>query len=277
MLRLSLCNELLAEEGKSLPEQCAIAAELGYIGLELSPGTLSNTPHCLPPQRIRDIRKTIEDRDLTVTGLHWLLAPYPQLSITDPRCAEETQDVLQGLIELCAALGGTVLVHGSPGQRVPPPGEPEDVTRNRVIDFFRPIADRAKSAGVTYCLEPLSPKETPFINTVAEAAAIVEAVGVDRFRTMIDTSAAGQGEAAPVADLIRHWMPTGLIGHVQVNDTNRGAPGTGEDPFADIVGALRAVGWRQPIAVEPFVRRVDATATAAIGAATMRAFWAATA
>lgn len=273
MLRLSLCNELLAEEGKSLREQCAIAAELGYIGLELSPGTLGNTPHCLPPQRIRDIRKTCEDQGLTVTGLHWLLAPYPHLSITEPRCAEETQGVLKGLIELCAALGGSVLVHGSPAQRLPPAGEPEDVTRDRVIDFFRPIADCARSAGVTYCLEPLSPKETPFVNTVAEAAAIVEAIGVDRFRTMIDTSAAGQSEAMPVADLVREWVPTGLIGHIQVNDTNRGAPGTGDDPFADIVGALRDVGWQQPVAVEPFVVRVDATATAAVGAATMRAFW----
>ena len=68
-----------------------------------------------------------------------------------------------------------------------------------------------------------------------------------------------------------------ILGHIQVNDTNRGAPGTGDDPFADIVGALRDVGWQQPIAVEPFVVRVDATATAAIGAATMRACWAAAA
>lgn len=272
-MRLSFCNELLAYEGKSLAEQAAIAAELGYMGLELALGSLSDKPHELSAAELGEMRKSVEAAGLEVTGLHWLLAPYPALSITDPAVSPETSEVLKILVDHCAALGGGVLVHGSPGQRVPLAGDTPADTRNRVVDFFGPIAERAAANGVTYCLEPLSPKETSFVNRVDEAAEIVDRIESGHFRTMIDTSAAGQAESMPVADLIRKWVPSGRIAHIQVNDTNRGAPGTGDDPFADIVAALRAVGWDRPLAHEPFVTTVDASVTAAIGAATMKAYW----
>ncbi len=275
MLELSLCNELLAAEGMPLAQQCAVAAKLGYMGLELAPGTLGEAPHALGAARITGIRQIVEDHGLVVTGLHWLLAPYPHLSITEPGAARETGDVLRGLIDLCAGLGGRVMVHGSPGQRAIPRGEPVAETLARVVGFFGPVASHAQGARVTYCFEPLARAETGFVNTVAEAAALAAAVGSPAFATMIDTSAAGQAEAEPVAEVIRNWVPRGAIGHVQVNDTNRGAPGMGEDPFPQIVRALRETGWRRPVAVEPFVTCIDATTTAAIGAATMRACWSA--
>jgi len=37
---LSLCNELLAADGHDLGTQCRIAAEPGYTGLGIAPGTL---------------------------------------------------------------------------------------------------------------------------------------------------------------------------------------------------------------------------------------------
>lgn len=274
-MRLALCNELLAREGKDLAEQCRIAAALRYDGLELAPGTLAERPHAMSAADARAVRTVVEDHGLRVTGLHWLLSPYPELSITDPDRASETREALRGLVRLCAELGGSVLVHGSPGQRRPPEGEDGAALLNRVADFFAPIAREAEGAGVVYCIEPLSPAETPFLNTVAEAWELVDRIDSPCFLTMIDASAAGQAERAPVAELIRDWVPSGFIGHVQLNDTNRGAPGTGDDPFPDIVGALRAVGWERTIAIEPFRTVLDATATAAIGAATVRACWAA--
>jgi D-psicose/D-tagatose/L-ribulose 3-epimerase len=270
---LTLCNELLAADGLGLPEQCAIAAKLGYVGLELAPGTLGPEPHRLPAARAAEVRRIVEDHGLRVTGLHWLLFPYPDLSITDPARGPETRDVLMALTDLCAALGGRVMVHGSPTSRVPPASEPREATIARVADLLRPIAAHAGAAGITYCLEPLAPQDTAFVNTVAEAVALVERVDAPALRTMIDTSAAGRAEAEPVADVIRRWMPTGWLAHVHVNDTARGAPGTGRDPFPSIVRALRETGWARPIGMEPFVTCIDATTTAAIGAATIRACW----
>ena len=83
-LSLSLCNEMLADEGFTLAQQCQIARALGYQGLELSMGTFSPEPHLLGGEEIASIRQTIENEGLRVTGLHWLLAPYPHASILDP-------------------------------------------------------------------------------------------------------------------------------------------------------------------------------------------------
>lgn len=270
MLEYSFCNELLAQDGLSLAEQAKVARELGYVGLELAPATLATTPHLLTKSDAKAIRDTVEAEGLRVTGLHWLLTAYPQASITDPDRWDETREILAGLIDLCADLGGRVLIHGSPGQRLRPDGmSTPDLTRH-LAEFFAPIAERCASRGVTYCIEPLSSKETDVLTTVSNGVDLVEAVDNPAFRTMIDISAAGQVEP-PVADLIRKWVPGGLIRHIHANDTNRGGPGMGDDPFPEIVAALTEVGWDHPIGVEPFRTLIDARVTAAIGIATLRA------
>ena len=270
MLEFAICNELQHADGLTLAQQAEVAAALGYVGLELAPDTLGLAPHSMDAGDIYAIRGIVERAGVRVTGLHWLLSGYPDASITDPAKWDETQTILIGLIDLCARLGGSVLVHGSPAQR----GRPAGMTSEQLIDhlasFFAPVAKAAQAAGVTYCIEPLSRQETDTITTVAEGAALVEAVGNPAFRTMIDCKAAGLDEP-PVAELIRTWVPTGLIGHIHANDTNLGAPGMGRDPFPDIVRALLETQWSGPIGVEPFRTLIDARVTAAIGIATMRA------
>ena len=272
-MRLTLCNELLAADGLSLPEQCRMAAALGYMGLELAPGTLAEDPHRLSAAKVRETRAVVEDHGLAVTGLHFLLFPYPDLSITDPDRAAETSGVLAGLVELCAGLGGKVMVHGSPSSRQIPQGADPRAVSDHVAKVMRPLAAQCDAAGITYCFEPLARVDTPFVNTVAEGVALAEAVGSPAFKTMLDTSAAGRSEPEPVAAAIRRWAPTGWLAHLHMNETARGAPGTGDDPFPAIVRAIREVGWDRPVGVEPFTTVVDATTTAAIGAATLRACW----
>jgi len=259
---ISLCNEVLRE--KSFKEQCAFAAKVGYDGLELAPFTLSDAPHRLPASERSKLRRIAEDAGIRITGLHWLLVTPEGLSITDVDEAvrRRTQEVLIALVELCADLGGSVLVHGSPKQR-DISGMAADEAFARVVDVMGPVAKAARSANVTYCFEPLARNETAFVNTVEEAVRLVDAVGNPHFRTMIDTSAAGQTEDAPVDDLIRRWVPTGNIAHIQVNDTNRRGPGEGEDRFAPIIHALRETGYDRVVAVEPFIYEPDGPAVAA--------------
>lgn len=268
MLDYSFCNELLAEEGLSLRQQAEVARVLGYSALELAPYTLGPEPHRLDADVVAAIRAEIEGAGIRVSGLHWLLTHVPDASITDPVRWDDARDILLGLIDLCAALGGRVLVHGSPGQRLRPEGVTDAELMTRLAGFFAPVARRAGNLGVTYCIEPLAETET--IRTVAEGAKLVDTVNHPAFRTMIDCSAAGQAEP-PVAELIRHWVPTGQIGHIHANDTTRGAPGMGNDPFPEIVAALIDTGWAHPIGVEPFRTLIDARVTAATGIATLRA------
>src|SRR3954470_5657786 len=131
------------------------------------------------------------------------------------------------------------------------------------IDCFAAVAEAAAQARVVYCIEPLSRQQTQFINTVEEAAAIVRAIDSPAVRTMIDCSAAGQAEAVPVADLVRRWVPTGLIGHIHFNDPNRRGPGEGTMAFAPILAALAATKYPGDAAIEPFIYEPDGPTCAA--------------
>jgi sugar phosphate isomerase/epimerase len=252
--------------------QCDFAAALRYDGLEVAPFTLSGDPANIPEAERRNLRRMAADAGIEITGLHWLLVTPEGLSITTPDSEIRAQTVahMEAMAQLCADLGGAVLVHGSPNQRATEPGDDPREARKRALEAFAAAARAAERAGVTYCLEPLARNETDFINTVAEAVAIVKEIGSSAFRTMIDTSAAGQSETQTVPDLIREWLPSGHIAHIQFNDTNRKAPGQGSNDFAAIMMALRDVGYAGVAAVEPFVYEPDGPACAAWAAGFLR-------
>ncbi|MFO1082671.1 MAG: sugar phosphate isomerase/epimerase family protein [Reyranellaceae bacterium] len=258
-MKLSLCNEVIRE----LPfdRQCALAAGLGYHGLELAPFTFGDDSWRMPAGKRADIRRTCSAAGLEVSGLHWLLAAPAGLSITaaDPAVWRRSVDVLEGCIELCAELGGSYLVHGSPAQRRVE--TPHDA--RRAEEAWLVAGERAAALRVAYCIEPLARPDCNFVNTLAEAVELVRRLGNPALRTMVDTLAAGLMEPEPVADAIRRWMPSGLIAHVQLNDRNRRGPGQGEDRFAPVLRALRETGYRGWLAMEPFVYEPDGPTCAA--------------
>ena len=263
-MRISLCNEVIAE----LPfaRQCEVAAALGYDGLEIAPFTLSDDPTRLSATRMAELRRAAADAGVAITGLHYLMRAPAGLSITSADAAQRARSiaVMRALCRLCAELGGNILVHGSPDQRVLDPGD-EVNGRRRGIECFAAIADAAREAGVTYCIEPLARNQTAFINTVEEAAAIVRQVASPALRSMIDCSAAAQAEAEPVHELAQRWLPSGLIAHMHFNDPNRRGPGEGELAFAPILTALREGGYAGDASIEPFVYKPDGLSCAARG------------
>jgi D-psicose/D-tagatose/L-ribulose 3-epimerase len=269
-MKFSLCNEVLA--GLPLERQCEYAAQLGYDGLEVAPFTLADEPDAIDAATASRIRHTVESFGLVVTGLHWLLVKPAGLSLTSPDAAlrERTFDVMTRLTGLCAELGGSVLVHGSPKQRQIAAGDAQGTALGRLGEALERIADVAGRHGVVYCIEPLGRAETPLVNTVAEAAELVAAIDHPSLRTMIDCSAAGSTETSSVPELIDRWLPTGLVAHVQVNDPNRRAPGQGEMRFAPILAALERQRYAGVVSVEPFDYVPDGPGAAAFAIAYLR-------
>ena len=266
-MKFALCNEVLKD--LSFSEQCRVAAALGYDALEVAPFTLAADPSAITDAQAQAFRRIAEDHGLTISGLHWLLVAPAGLSIVsaDAALRGTTTAFMQRLVELCAYMGGKYLVHGSPKQRSVPAGETHTVALERATECLAAAAKRAEQCGVVYCIEPLSTAETDVLNTVAQAAEMVDAIGSPAFRTMIDCSAAGQVETDDVPTLMRRWMPTGRIGHVQVNDPNRRGPGQGAMRFAPILAALRemqqAGHYDGIVAVEPFDYVPDGMGSAA--------------
>jgi D-psicose/D-tagatose/L-ribulose 3-epimerase len=258
-VKLSLCNEVIRD--LAFERQCALAAGLGYAGLEVAPFTFGDDAWRMPASKRSDVRRACADAGIVVSGLHWLLAAPAGLSITtaDRGVWQKSVDVLCGAIELCAELGGTYLVHGSPAQR----RIEASVDAGRAEEAWAVAAEAAQRAGVAYCLEPLAAPDCNFVNTLAEAAEIVRRNGNPALRLMVDTLASSLMEKEPVADAIRRWMPTGLLAHVQFNDRNKRGPGQGSDKFAPVVQALQDTGYTGWIAMEPFIYEPDGSTCAA--------------
>jgi len=262
-MRIALCNEVIRD--LTIAQQAEFAAAVGYDGLELAPFTIeAEQPHRLSSAAITSVRRDVESAGIVVSGLHWLMVAPPGLSITsaDPEAQASALDVMSGMIDLCAGLGATYLIHGSPGQRMLVAGD-EDSGRQRAQAFFEAAAQRAAEAGVTYCLEPLSPDQTNYINTLAEAADVVAKIGEPAFTSMIDCSAAGTNETDDIPTLLRRHLKDGTIHHVHFNDPNRQGPGQGELDFAPIMQTLIEQSYDRWIGVEPFDYVPDGPAAAA--------------
>ena len=267
---LVLCNEVLRD--RPFAAQCARAAALGLDGLEVAPFTVGAHAGDWTDAAGARLAAVARTEGVSITSLHWLLVAPVGLSLSTPDAAlhARTVDLLRRLVGFAAACGARVLVHGSPRQRSPAPGQSIADALARCRAGWAALADDAAAAGVTYCIEPLSPAETPVINTVAEAAAVVDAIGSPALRTMLDLSAAAQAEAEPAAALLARWVPSGHVAHVQLNDRNRRGPGQGETPIRPALQALRDAGYAGVLAIEPFDYWPDADACAAFCAGHVR-------
>jgi len=272
-MKLSLCNEVISN--RPFEEQCTFAAALGYEGLEIAPFTLCDDPREMSETDVARARKSLDEAGIVATGLHWLLVTPAGLSITDPDdgLRGETLEVMLRTVDLCAELGGSVLVHGSPAQRSYGDGDDPEAARARAVEIFRRVAERAGERGVTYCLEALSEDETNFINRIEEAVSIVDEIGSPAFKTMIDTGAVARAEASSVAETIRKWMPGGNIAHIQFNDRNRRAAGQGDDDFRPVLQAIKDTGYDGVIAMEPFKYEPDRGACAAFALGYVKGIW----
>jgi D-psicose/D-tagatose/L-ribulose 3-epimerase len=268
-MKISLCNEVIAE----LPfdKQCDLMKKLGYDGVEIAPVTLSEEPHLLPEARRKEIVKIAGDAGLPITSLHYLMVAPKGLSITakDSAVRTKTFEVMRGLVELAADLGAKLLIHGSPAQRQYEPGD-ELGGFKRGVEYFAAAGEAAQKSGVTYLLEPLASGHTPFVNSVEEAVKIVRELGSPGLRTMLDCSSAGLSEKESVPELLKKWMPSGMIAHVHFNDPNRRGPGEGAMKFGPIVEALRATNYSGIAAIEPFIYEPDGPTCAAKSLGYMR-------
>lgn len=268
-MKLTLCSEVVRD--LDFAKMCSFAAGVGYDGVELAPVTLSREPHRLPAAKRAEARKIAADNGIAITGLYCLMHAPDGLSITtaDAAARKLTFEVIQQLCDLCADLGGKYLVHGSSQYRRIDPADPAG-GRARGVAAFAHAAKCAEAAGVTYLVEPLRPSRTAFINTVAEAVEVVDAIGSPALKAMMDCCSASESESGPLTAVLDRWLPTGKIAHLHVNDANHRGPGQGDVRFSDIVAALKRGGFGGVIGVEPFVCEPDGPTCAARAVGYMR-------
>lgn len=252
-MKLAICNETF--RGKDFPGTCADAARHGYSGLEVAPFTLGDVA-ALDEAQAAKHGAVIRDHGLECVGFHWLLAKTEGFHLTDPDPATQrrTFDYARHLAGLCAAMGGRIMVWGSPQQRTLDPAWDPAAAEARTIDFFQRLSPHLAEAGVTVALEFLGPQETNFLNTAAETIALLEKIGSPNVRLHLDVKAMSS-DSRPIPEIVRESLP--WTAHFHANDPNLRGPGMGDVEFPPIARELVAGGYDGWVSVEVFDTSVE--------------------
>ena len=266
-MKYAICNETF--QGWGWAETCQQVAELGYEGIEVAPFTFAEDARTLSSHARNVYAKTAQRAGLEVTGLHWLLVSPKGLSITSPdeSVRQETAAYLAELVELCADLGGKVMVLGSPAQRRIQPNETAKEAIDRLQACLEPALVRAEKHGIRLCLEPLPPPEANFILTLRESVDLVERFNNPQLCTIFDVKSAFS-EGKPLDALIHEFAP--YIGHVHANDANRRGPGFGDTDFIPIMRALKETAYDGYVSIEVFDYSPDPVTIARDGLAHLK-------
>jgi sugar phosphate isomerase/epimerase len=168
--------------------------------------------------------------------------------------------VFEGLIDLAGRLGAMVNIGRARG--FIEPDQPPSEARGRFIDVARHLARHARPKGVKLILEPVNRYEINFINSLAEGAELVEAVGEPNLALMPDVFHMNIEDASIAGALERHARH---VAYVHLADSNRLAPGQGHIDFDAVFAALRRIGYDGWASVEILPRPdPDSAARAAI-------------
>ena len=244
-----ICNEMF--EGWEFAKICAAASEAGYSGVELAPFTLGKPASRVTDSERRALCNAATGAGVEISSAHWLLAHTSGLHVSSPDAGvrKRTVEYLTDLIHLSADVGARVMVFGSPKQRSVCDGVTEEEAWMLAADTFSALIPVLEERQVVFCLEPLAPSETDFLNSASDAATMIRQLGSANIQLILDVKAMSS-ESRPIPEIIRE--NSSILRHFHANDANMRGPGFGNTDFKPIGAALKDIGYSGWVSVEVF-------------------------
>lgn len=160
-------------------------------------------------------------------------------------------DFLCVALDQCAAMGAEALtgvVYGGIGERS---GQrPTQAELDNVADALTRAARHARSLGLLFGIEPVNRYETHLLNTGWQAVDMVERIGAENMFVHLDTyhmNIEEKGIAQGIIDAREH------LRYIHLSESDRGTPGAGTIAWDEIFTALRAIGFKDGLALESFI------------------------
>lgn len=218
-------------------------ADLGFDGVEISLLGMSD-------EKAGALAGLIRDHGLDVTCSDGL-SKAADITSADPDVRAAGAAHLQWAIRTVAKLGG----RGLAGVIYAPWGvfdhDNKAARTQRSADMLGGLHADLVRHDVTLGIEAINRFETDLVNTAAEARALALATGSDRIGILLDTFHLNieekdvRGAITAAADRLVHF---------HVSDNDRGVPGSGHVPWAEVVAGLEAAAYDRWIVAEMFVK-----------------------
>ena len=248
-MKFALCNEVFQE--MSIEDGFSKIAEIGYQGVEIAPFTLKDNPLEMNEEDAERCLEAAKSAGIEIVGLHWLMAKSEGLHLTssDQGMRDAACEYLPKLATLTGQMGGSIMVLGSPQQRNLEHGTVYEDAFTRAVEIILKVAEHAGELGVTLAMEPLSPVETSFLSSSAEARRFISAVNHPACRMHLDMKAMAHEPAGTMATIYEHrWE----FSHFHVNDVNHRGPGQGPTDLNAVGRTLKEINYKGWVSVEPF-------------------------
>jgi D-psicose/D-tagatose/L-ribulose 3-epimerase len=218
-------------------------ADLGFDGVEISLLGMSD-------EKAVGLASLIRDHGLEVTCSDGL-SKAADITSADPDIRAAGLAHLQWAIRTVAKLGGQGLagVIYSPWGVFDP--DHKAARTQRSAETLGRLHDDLVRYDVTLGIEAINRFETDLVNTAAEACALARATGSDRIGVLLDTfhlnieeKDVGAAIAASADRLV----------HFHVSDNDRGVPGSGHVPWAEVAAGIKDAAYDGWIVAEMFVK-----------------------
>jgi sugar phosphate isomerase/epimerase len=188
------------------------------------------------------IRSTLGDVGLAVSSICALWNQERDLSSPDPKVRANGVDYGREMADFAAEVGAPIILIAPSAWAKLEPLAPPEVERGWAIENIRRIAEYAANVGVNFTLEPWNRFETYFMNRLEQAVDLLKETGLANGGVHGDTFHMNIDENMSIGDAYRRAGTA--LNHTHIDDSNRGAPGTGHIDFRDILRALDEVDYK---------------------------------
>jgi len=163
----------------SLRERAQLVHKLGYDGIELGQEWLN--------QPVEAIQEQIGGTGVAVSAIVGSI----QLLDPDPRKRAEAVEIDRRRLRMARTLGADCVIEvptfgPTRFQDLSPVMTPREVEDKLLLVGLKQLTGDVQSTGVTLLLEPLTRKETHFMNLQSHGARVIEAVGSPGFKLLSD-------------------------------------------------------------------------------------------
>jgi 2-dehydrotetronate isomerase len=216
---------------RPLLERLTAAARAGFRAVEM------HFPYDVPPHEVAEAARR---GGLILLGINTAPGRPGERGLgAVPGRERDFQAAFDQSIEYCAVSGANA-IHAMAGN-VPP----QEYARARTVflENLRSAAARAAAHGLTVLLEPLNPRDGAgyFYSTVAQAASLIEELGLPNVRLQFDVYHVAIAEGDVLTKLGR-YMP--IIGNVQIAAVpSRAEPDEGEIAYSAVFARLHELGY----------------------------------